>query len=165
MAATKNRQMLEAGAKAPDFRLDSLTGTPRSLKEIASQGPALIAFFKVSCPVCQYTFPFLERMYKGRSESSPSVFAISQDNAEATREFLEEFGITFPTLLDRGEQGYPASNAYGISFVPSLFLIEPNGAISWSLSGFHKKELEAVGEKFGVQPFLPGEQVPEAKSG
>jgi hypothetical protein len=46
-----------------------------------------------------------------------------------------------------------------------MFLIEPQGKISWSLSGFHKKELETLGARLGVQPFRPGERVPEMKSG
>ncbi len=93
------------------------------------------------------------------------MFAVSQDDAEATREFNQEFGITMPTLLDGEKQGYPASNAYGLTNVPSLFLVEPNGNISWSLIGFHKKELEALGARVGVNPFRPGENVPEMKGG
>jgi hypothetical protein len=93
------------------------------------------------------------------------MFAVSQDDAAATREFNLEFGITMPTLLDLEKQGYPASNAYGLTNVPSLFLVEPNGSISWSLIGFHKKELEALGAKLGVNPFRPGENVPEMKGG
>jgi hypothetical protein len=46
-----------------------------------------------------------------------------------------------------------------------MFLIEPDGTIAWSLVGFHKKELEALGRKLGVSPFRDGEQVPEMKSG
>jgi len=49
--------------------------------------------------------------------------------------------------------------------VPSIFLVEADGTVSWSLVGFHRKELQALGEKLGVNPFRPGEQVPEMKSG
>jgi peroxiredoxin len=93
------------------------------------------------------------------------MFAVSQDDADATREFHREFGITMPTLLDSARHGYPASNAYGLSHVPSMFLVERDGTISWSLVGFHRKDLEALGEKLGVNPFKPGERVPEMKSG
>jgi len=132
---------------------------------VAAGLPVLLAFYKVSCPTCQYVFPFLERIYRGRTDGDIGMYAISQDDAESTREFDREFGITLPTLLDREEDGYPASNAYGLSHVPSMFLIEPDGTIAWSLVGFHKKELEALGTKLGVSPFRDGEQVPEMKSG
>ena len=93
------------------------------------------------------------------------MYAISQDDAESTREFHQEFGITLPTLLDREEDNYPASNAYGLSHVPSLFLVEPDGKISLSLMGFDKKGMEKLGRRLGAEPFAPGEYVPEWKSG
>ena len=40
-----------------------------------------------------------------------------------------------PTLLDKEDAGYPVSNAYGLTNVPSLFLVEPDGRISRSQIG------------------------------
>ena len=165
MASAKQNQPIEAGGRAPDFQLEDLTGGQRALKELLPAGPVLLAFFKVSCPTCQYMFPFLERIYRGLGDGRARVFAISQDDAEATREFHKEYGITMPTLLDSASAGYPASNAYGLAYVPSIFLVETDGTVSWSLVGFHRKELQALGGKLGVNPFRPGEQVPEMKSG
>ncbi len=165
MASARENQTLTAGDRAPDFRLTDLAdGREKTLPELLEAGPILLAFFKVSCPTCQYTFPFLERIHRG-AEGSTRLFAVSQDDAGATRDFHQEFGITMPTLLDSARFGYPASNAYGLSHVPSKFLIERDGTISWSQVGFNRKELEALGEKLGVQPFKPGERVPEMKSG
>ena len=93
------------------------------------------------------------------------MYAISQDDAESTREFDQEFGITIPTLLDKEEEGYPASNAYRLSHVPSLFLVEPDGRISHAITGFDKKGLEELGRRLGKAPFEAGEYVPEWKSG
>jgi peroxiredoxin len=120
----------------------------------------VLAFFKTTCPTCQYAFPFLERL-----KGDTPLFAVSQDDAESTRQFHAEFGITLPTLLDSAGRGYPASNAYGITYVPSLFLVEPDGRISWASTGFHKSELEELGRRLGVAPFRPGENVPEWKAG
>jgi peroxiredoxin len=165
MGAAKQMRMLEAGQPAPGFELADLGGAVRALPQILAQGPALLAFFKVSCPTCQLTLPFLERIWKGRRDSTPQMIAISQDDERSTREFHKQFGITFPTLLDREEKNYPASNAFQISHVPSLFLVEPGGRISWTLEGFGRKEIAALGDKFGVAPFREEEYVPEWKSG
>jgi peroxiredoxin len=165
MASAKQNQMLTPGERAPDFQLQDLNGGRQKLSTLLEKSPVLLAFFKVSCPTCQFTLPFLERMYRDLADKGARIFAVSQDDAEATREFHQEFGITMPTLLDSARQGYPASNAYNLTHVPSMFLIEPDGKVSWSLSGFHKKEIETLGAKLGVRPFLPGEQVPEMKSG
>lgn len=165
MASAKENETLVAGQRAPDFRLAGLDNGEHTLAELLKTGPVFLAFFKVSCPTCQYTLPFLERMYRGLGPGATSMFTVSQDDADATREFNREFRLTMPALLDSARNGYPASNAYGLSYVPSMFLIQPDGTIAWSLVGFHKKELEALGAKLGVAPFHPGEQVPEMKSG
>lgn len=154
--------MLEPGARAPEFELAGLSGGARSLQSLASGSGVVLAFFKVSCPTCQFTLPFLERMNHG---GKIPIYAVSQDDAEPTREFHLEFGITLPTLLDTEERGYPASNGYGISHVPSLFLVEPDGRVSWTSTGFRKRDLEELGHKLGVTPFRRGESVPESKSG
>ncbi|MGH9613234.1 MAG: TlpA family protein disulfide reductase [Bryobacteraceae bacterium] len=156
--------MLGSGVQASSFELPDLDSKSRSLGEMMADGkPLLLVFFKVSCPVCQLVFPFLERMASGGGELR--FVAISQDDAAATRNFHQRFGVTFPTLLDRARAGYPVSNAFQITNVPSLFLIEPDGAISLAISGFSRRDLEALGKRSGAQPFRPGEQVPEWKAG
>ena len=106
MAARRQPKLLEAGTRAPDFRLEMLPGGEITLAEILAGGPALLAFFKISCPICQLTFPFLERIH---AAAALRIFGISQNDAAETREFNREFGVTFPTLLDSEERGFPAS--------------------------------------------------------
>src|SRR6185437_10982265 len=124
--------MLSAGAKAPSFDLDDLAGGRRSLAEILQRGAALLAFYKISCPTCQFTFPFLERISRG----SLQVIAISQDDERCTSRFQSAYSLSMPMLLDPEDEDYPASNAFGISHVPSLFLIEQDGRVSLAASGF-----------------------------
>jgi peroxiredoxin len=162
MWGKKKTVMLEAGVRAPSFELKSLDGGKKSLEDILAAGPALLAFYKVSCPVCQFAFPYLERMAAG---TSLQIVAISQDDDSSTKSFNQRFGVTFPTLLDQSKENYPASNAYGISSVPSLFLVERNGEVTKSFSGFSKRDLEAVGDRAGVKPFRPEDNVPEWKAG
>jgi peroxiredoxin len=162
MWGKKKAAMLETGVRAPSFRLKNLDGGQHSLQDILTRGPALLAFFKVSCPVCQLAFPYLERLAGG---SSLQIIGISQDDDRSTRSFNQRWGVTFPTLLDQSEENYLASNAYGISSVPSLFLVEKSGEVTKSFSGFSKRDLEALGERAGVKPFGPGDNVPEFKAG
>ncbi len=56
------------------------------------------AFFKVSCPVCQYAFPFFERLHKAYGNQKVSIVAISQDNARETAAFLKEHSARFSTI-------------------------------------------------------------------
>jgi len=153
--------MLSPGDSAPDFTLPDLQGNNRSLKDFTTSKPALVTLFKIGCPVCQMALPYLERLAKS---DNIELIAISQDDAEGTEEFRAAYGVTFSTLLD-DQRSYPVSNAFGITHVPSMFLIEPGGQIALSVSGFSKKDLEAVASLAGTPIFQPGENVPAWKAG
>lgn len=153
--------MRKAGDIAPSFRLPSASGQETTLEAELAKGPVLLAFFKITCPTCQFTFPYLGRM----AQFGVPLLGISQDDASDTNEFNRAFGVTFPTLLDTAEPGYPVSSAYAITHVPSFFLVEPDGRISLTESGFSRSALEQIGKRFGATPFKEGERVPELKPG
>jgi peroxiredoxin len=166
----KDMAALTAGTKAPDFSLTSLDGSTFSLHEALQRGPVVAAFFKVSCPVCQYAFPYFERLHKAYG-SKATIVGISQDNQRDTSAFLKEYGVTFRMLLD-DPKGYVASNAYGLTNVPSLFLIGQDGQIEVSSVGWNKAEFEEVSRKLPAahptaQPvlFKPGEEVRDFRAG
>src|SRR3954467_12915716 len=113
---------LTAGIKAPEISLPTLQGGSFSLASLLEAGPVVLAFFKVSCPVCQMAFPFFERLHQAFREKNVQVIGVSQDSAQDTAGFAKQFGITFPIALD-DTQKYPASNSYQLTNVPSLFLV------------------------------------------
>jgi peroxiredoxin len=158
----RNRQLLSTGSRAPEFRLPRLEGGEASLHDLIANGPALLAFFKISCPVCQLTLPFLDRIH---TPGRLAVYAVSQNNEDDTRYFRDHFKVALPTLLDREENGFPASNAFGISSVPTMFLIETDGTVSRVLEGWSKAEIETLANQAGVAPFREGENVPAWKGG
>ncbi len=162
MAHGSHRKLLHAGAHAGDFTLARLDGGEATLREITAKGPALLAFFKVNCPVCQLTFPYLERIH---APGRLPVYGISQNGPDDTRDFNRHFGITFPTLLDTEKSGFVVSNAFGISSVPTLFLVEADGRIAQVSEGWRKSEIAQLGARAGINPFRDGDSVPEAKSG
>jgi peroxiredoxin len=161
---------INAGSQAPNFSLKGVDGKPYSLEALRQKGPVVAAYFKISCPVCQFTFPFLERLYKRYGSEGVTFLGVSQDDARSTKEFAQQYGATFPMALD--EKGYPASNAYGLTNVPTIFLIETDGTVKVSSMGFVKKDLETIARelaerrKIAAAPlFNPGESVPANKPG
>ncbi len=153
---------LESGARAPQFNLPRLDGVEISLSQITAGGQALLAFFKVSCPVCQLAFPFLERL---NQPGAIPVYGISQNDAEDTRTFAKYYGITVPLLLDLQITGYPVSNAYGITNVPTIFLIEPDGTIAQTIHGWDKQQMASLGARNGIPVIRADDRVPERKPG
>lgn len=154
--------MIAEGSTAPSFELTATKGNVTSLASITAKGPVLLAFFKISCPTCQFTFPFLERLSKS---ATLQVFGISQDDAEGTEEFNQAFGVHFPTLLDNRDNGYTASKAFGIENVPSLVVVETDGSVSAADAGFTKPLLEELGERAGVEIFHADEKIPIYRPG
>lgn len=67
--------------------------------------------------------------------------------------------------LDCYSDRYPASNGFGTRIVPSAFLVEPEGEISWTMESFDKQALEALGERAGASPFRDGERIPPFRPG
>jgi peroxiredoxin len=166
----KKLRALPSGETAPPIALSDTSGKKRSLAEALQNGPVLAAFFKVSCPTCQFTMPFLERLHQRYSGPKFSMLGISQDDARDTREFCEEYGLQFPALID--EHGFPVSNEYGLTNVPTMFWINTDGQIHQTTVGFSKSDLEKMAAQAaqvtGQSPaslFKPGEVVPETKPG
>src|SRR5579872_1181839 len=100
MAARRQNPLPVPGSRAFDFRLPRLDGGEAALHDLIASGPAVLAFFKITCPVCQLTLPYLERIHRG---GILPVYGISQNEIEDTTEFNREFGLTLPMLLDREE--------------------------------------------------------------
>lgn len=161
---------LAPGAVAPEIALNDLNGKPASLADALKTGPAVVAFFKISCPTCQFTLPFLQRLYESYRGSNLTFLGISQDSSSDTRQFMAEFGIKFRVLID--DRGYAASKAYGLTNVPTVFWIDPDGKIQAASVGFSKVDLEKISAdaalttgKEAKSPFRSGERVPEFKPG
>lgn len=161
---------LRPGSPAPEFSLADIDGRRVDLRH-RDELPALLIFFKNTCPTCMLAFPYLQRLFE-RVETAPLRFlGISQDGVAETRLFGEQYGATFPLLPDGKD--YPVSSAYGLTNVPTLFLVEPGGAISWTSVGFSKADLEGLASELhrrfripGVTPlFVAADDAPEMKPG
>ena len=162
---------LATGTKAPDFELKTLDGKAFSLSNELASGPVILAFFKVSCPTCQYAFPFLERLHKAYGRNGAKLFGVSQNDAKDTTAYIKEFGVTFPILLD-DTRSYPVSNAYGLTNVPTVFWIADDGEIEVSSVGWVKADFHEINRKMAeagkIAPapvFKPGEDVRDFRAG
>jgi peroxiredoxin len=162
---------LEAGAKAPSIHLPLVGGMQFSLQQALQEGPAVIAFFKVSCPVCQFSFPYLERLYQASKGKKVTFVGVSQNSHRDTEAFMNEFGVTFPVALENPE-GYTTSNAYGLTNVPTIFYVDQDGTIEISSVGWSRADVEQIarriselGKSAPISIIRPGENVPAFSAG
>jgi peroxiredoxin len=162
---------LEAGTQAPQFELPAMDGSKFSLQDALYRGPVVAVFFKISCPVCQYALPYFERIYKSYGNGKFSIVGISQNEKKDTAEFMKKYGVTFPVLLD-DTKTFPASNAYGLTNVPTAFWISEGGEIEISSVGWSRQDFEEIIRKAasvnGQPPkpvFQPTEQIADFRAG
>ncbi len=102
------------------------------------------SFFQISCPVCQYAFPFLERIYKAHGGKNVTIVGVSQNEKKGAAAFIEEFGLTFPILLD-DTNAYPVSNAYGLDRTRTQQVFSGLGRVEKlksSCGGWERKAVE-----------------------
>ena len=161
---------MKTGNVAPTFTLEGTDGRKHSLDEIKSKGVGFFAFFKVSCPTCQYTFPYLERIYQKAKDKSIPFWGIVQDPMDKAKQFAADYRTTFPYLID--DNPYPVSKSFGISIVPTWFVVDGNLKVIASGEAWVKEEYvelaTLLAEKTGAEIsglFNPGENVLELKPG
>jgi peroxiredoxin len=150
--------LLNEGSLAPDFELSTADGVRMRLSEVVRSGPVALAFYKGSCPTSQFTFPFLQSIFREVGQAAePRIWGISQDEASETRQFIAEYALEFPVLVD--EHPYPVSDAYQLEFVPTLYLIDGDRRVQVASFGFSKPALRAIARQFAEVLGLPEPEI------
>jgi peroxiredoxin len=133
---------LEPGRKAPAFELKDLDGKAHSLAELKTGEFGLLVFFHRECPVCQFTIPFIDKLARDVRSPRARIWGIEQDSEEEAEDFARRKDLRMTVLID--DEPYPVSNAYGITNVPTLFLIDSKGAIRKTSVGFARDEITEI---------------------
>lgn len=152
--------MLSAGDKAPSFTLPSVDDGS-AVSDPWTEGPTVLAFFKVSCPVCKMVAPMLTKL----SEAGVRVVAVGEDPPDAIKKYNEAEGQRVPTLSE--SEPFDVSAAYGLEAVPTIFYIGPGGEILQAIPGWNRDTWNALAAEAGaseplstpddgLRPFRPG---------
>ena len=132
---------VSAGAPAPEAAALAADGRTLPLRSLAARGPALLFFFKGSCPATAAAAGALPRLAAVRGVS---VAAISQDDAADTAAFAAEHGWGSGVLVLRDPEPWPASDAYGVQSTPTWVLVAPDGRIERVLEGWSRDDANAL---------------------
>jgi peroxiredoxin len=116
------------GFLAPDFSLVSAGGETFTLSEFRGQA-VLVNLWATWCPPCRAEMPAMQKLYEEFKDQGFVVLAVNmtyQDNPMAVLPFTQEYGLTFPILLE--ETGTVAGK-YELRSLPSSFFIDRGGFI------------------------------------
>ena len=119
----------QVGFAAPDFTLETSNGETVTLSEL--QGNAvLVNHWATWCPPCRAEMPAMQKLYDEYKDQGFVILAVNstvQDNPLDIPPFLEEYGLTFPILLDQTGE---VARAYQIRSLPSSYFINRLGIIT-----------------------------------
>jgi peroxiredoxin len=141
-----------AGESIQDFTLSGLDGRTYDSRDARRKGLLLFAIYKMGCGTCQYTMPFLQRFHQEYAGEGFQLWGVAQDSADETREFGEQFGVTFPLLLDTD---LTVTYAYGLTHVPGIYLVDESDAILRHAPAFAKDELNAMAQVVAERCSIP----------
>lgn len=125
-------QRFEANKKAPAFSLRDLNGKEISLSRYSGR-PILLFFWASWCPACKEDIVLLER-YSEKNGAQIEILTVAIDGERERRvkAIAKEQRITLPVLLDRKEA---VARTYGVSMVPTAFLISREGVLMGRIVG------------------------------
>lgn len=131
--------------EAPDFSLPLLDGSgTASPGELRGQ-VVYLSFWASWCIPCRQEMPYLAQLWERHHQRGFQVLAINVDeDVEAARAFVEEYGIEFPVLLDTARE---VSASYRVPGYPTHFIVDRTGRIRFSGLGFNLNDLRAVSQE------------------
>lgn len=128
LASENDEEMgLIPGSTAPDFSLTTLDGESVRLSDFRGQ-KIMLNFWATWCAPCRAEMPDMQKFY---DEKDIVVLAVNLttsrfDEAENVEPFVDEYGLTFPILLDVDNE---VADLYQIKPIPTSFLIDTSGKI------------------------------------
>jgi cytochrome c biogenesis protein CcmG/thiol:disulfide interchange protein DsbE len=115
------------GRPAAPFTLPTFAGTPVALEGLRGR-VVVVNFWASWCvPACYEEAPVLQQAWRDDEKRGVTLVGINvQDKDEAARQFMEQFGFTFPNAMDVGGK---VAVDYGVYGVPETFFIDRKGRI------------------------------------
>jgi thiol-disulfide isomerase/thioredoxin len=117
---------MEPVAVPVEVTLPDLNGRQVSLSDF--KGKILfVNFWATWCPPCREEMPSMQKLHARLKDKDFLIVAIDlQESAEPVKKFLNEYELTFMTLLDsKGETG----PLFGINSIPTTLIMDKNGMI------------------------------------
>lgn len=102
--------------------------------------PVIINFWATWCAPCRDEAPLLQAAWleSGSDVEIIGVQTLDKDRHQAGRDFIAEFGLTFPNVMDNSNR---VGISYGIFGLPETFFIAADGTLLHKHAGPVTKEL------------------------
>ena len=134
------------GSVAPELEFSDPDGRVRKLSDLRGK-VVLVDFWASWCGPCRRENPHVVSMYAKYHDLGFEVFSVSLDNnKERWKEAIAKDGLVWPNhVSDLKGWGSAAAKLYGVSSIPSTFLVDKEGRII--AKGLRGEQLTAVLEQ------------------
>lgn len=110
---------------APDFTLTALDDTSYTLSELRGRW-VLVNFWATWCEPCKREMPLFQQLAEAHADTL-TVLAINQrEDAAAVAAFGDEYGLSFPLLLNPDDATVMAYQVIGL---PQTLIVNPSGEV------------------------------------
>ncbi len=117
---------------APDLTLNDLHSQKVSLADFRPQ-IVLVNNWATWCPPCKLEMPALQKYFEEHAQEGYALIAIEAgDSIEDVTEFVNEYKLTFPVLLDPNEKSLIA---FHNDSLPSSYVINHEGTVVLAWTG------------------------------
>jgi peroxiredoxin len=142
ISCVSQKETAEVGQPAPLFSTSDYSG--RSFDLADYQGKQLLIHFWADwCAECRAEFPKLEKAYQKHKDNNFEILAVNVAQSEKhVRSFVEEFGLTFPMLMDEKSE---IAKMFGIRGLPTNYFVDADMTIKKIIIGWvDEKQIEQV---------------------
>jgi peroxiredoxin len=136
------------GKKVPSVQLTDLNGKPVNTANLSEKGPIVISFWATWCAPCKRELNTIHEVYEEwQNETGITIVAVSIDDEKTKAQvplYVNGKGWEYVVLLD---PNWDFKRAMGVGNVPHTFLIDAEGNIVYSHTGYSEGDEEKLLEE------------------
>lgn len=128
---TYAQELLKPGTPAPDFQLQTPDGKTVKFSEFSKGKYVVLDFWASWCPDCRKDLPEIIRLYHQFHKNGVEFLGVSFDtDKEKWTDYIAKSGVPYTQVSElKRMNNSEVAKAYGVRWIPSIYLIGPDGKV------------------------------------
>ncbi|MBO7629301.1 MAG: redoxin domain-containing protein, partial [Bacteroidales bacterium] len=128
---TYAQELLKPGTPAPDFQLQTPDGKTLKFSEFAKGKYVVLDFWASWCPDCRKDLPEIIRLYNKFHVKGVEFLGVSFDtDKEKWTDYIAKSEVSYPQVSElKRMNNSEVAKAYGVCWIPSVYLFGPDGKV------------------------------------